>query len=110
MWNIVSEPFWNAMFIFPTQQKDVYKLVEQCRADSNVQKCIIFGSSVTEECHSWSDIDVYFEIKEDIGRLPSVKDAEAPFDKWTNFTVSPELMEEIDCNGVPVFQRGPYKL
>ena len=28
MWNIVSEPFWNAMFIFPTQQKDVYKLVE----------------------------------------------------------------------------------
>ena len=80
MWNIVSEPFWNAMFIFPTQQKDVYKL------------------------------DVYFEIKEDIGRLPSVKDAEAPFDKWTNFTVSPELMEEIDCKGVPVFQRGPYKL
>ena len=28
MWNIVSEPFWNAMFIFPTQQKDVYKLVK----------------------------------------------------------------------------------
>ena len=51
-----------------------------------------------------------FEIKEDIGRLPSVKAAEAPFDKWTNFTVSPELMEEIDCKGVPVFQRGPYKL
>lgn len=108
MWNVVTDYFWNAPAIFPTQQKDVAAMVDLCKKDSNIQRVIIFGSSVTPHCHPWSDIDIYFELLEDTYLLPVVKDSDAIFDKWTNFNVSPELLDEINRTGVPVFQRGPY--
>lgn len=108
MWNVVSEYFWNAPAIHPMRQGDVAKMVNLCKYNNNIQKVIIFGSTVTAHCHSWSDIDIYFELSDNIGYLPVVKDSDVTFDKWTNFNVSPELYEEIIKTGVPVFQRGPY--
>lgn len=57
--------------IFPTKRKDVCEMVEVCAKDENIQKVIVFGSSVTPRCKPWSDIDIYFEMKEPRSNFPS---------------------------------------
>lgn len=54
----------NANKIFPTQQRDVKKIIDACSQDSNITKIIIFVSSITSARNPWSDIDVYVEMKE----------------------------------------------
>ncbi len=105
MWKIVSEPFKNAQYIFPTKQRDVFHMIGQCKKDPNVKKAVIFGSSVTASCNPWSDVDVYFELNEDTGKLPVCAPAKSAFDKWSNFSVSKELLEEINEKGVTVYER-----
>lgn len=104
MWKIVSDEFLNADRIFPTQQKDVKKLIDVCSRDSNIRKIIIFGSSVTSACNPWSDIDVYFELRHD-KKLPVIHNQEAVYDKWSNFTVDSVLLQEILKTGVVVYER-----
>ena len=103
MWRVCSEPFMNDKYIFPTQQRDVYKIIEECKKDENITKVIIFGSSVTSLCNPWSDIDVYMEMKEE--KLMPVFRLEVPVDKWNNFMVDEDLMEEINEKGVIVYER-----
>ena len=103
MWKVFSEPFKNAEKIFPTQQRDVYKIVKACKKDTNIQRVIIFGSSITPLCNPWSDIDVYADMLED-KNFPSLGVYEVPVDKWTNFTVDDELYKEIK-QGVVVYER-----
>ncbi len=106
MWNtVIKNPFLNCNLIFPTQQKDVATIVSSYSKDDNIQKIIIFGSSVTCLCNPWSDIDLYVEMKEKrrLGAFGS--EVEAPLDKWTNFTVDEDLLEKILNTGVVVFDR-----
>lgn len=58
MWNVVCDNYMSANKIFPTQQRDVYHIIKICRRDLNINKVIIFGSSVTALCNPWSDIDI----------------------------------------------------
>lgn len=103
MWKVcIDKPFKNASKIFPTQQRDVARIVESVKLDSNVKSVTIFGSSVTWGCNPWSDIDVYYELKEE-KKLPKVK-LENPRDAWTNFTVDETLLEEIQTKGVVVYE------
>lgn len=103
MWKVCSEPFMNANKIFPTQQRDVKKIIDACSQDSNITKIIIFGSSITSACNPWSDIDVYVEMKED-KQWPRIDVHEVPLDKWTNFMVDDNLYKEIKM-GVTVYIR-----
>lgn len=104
MWLLCTDkPFKNAQLIYPTQQKDVSKIVESAKADKNVRKVIIFGSSVSNRCNPWSDIDVYYDIEEK-KRLPFC-DSRNPLDRWTNYSVDDELLEEILSTGVTVYER-----
>ena len=48
----------------------------------------------------WSDIDIYFEMKEPPQRYPSIGSHTAVFDKWDNFSVDENLKREIDEKGV----------
>lgn len=105
MWKLVSKNFLNARHIFPTKQKHVADMVEVCRHDPNVKKAIVFGSSVTSACNPWSDIDIYFELDEQKPKLPTYPSQTVVWDKWTNFSVSPELLSEILEKGVTVYER-----
>ena len=80
-------------------------MINACRDDGNIKKIVIFGSSVTSACNPWSDIDVYFEMEHDVNKFPVAKNAENAFDKWSNFTVSEELLNEINEKGVVVYER-----
>ena len=79
-------------------------MVEVCRKDPNVRKLVVFGSSVTAACNPWSDIDIYFDLERETGIFPSSGDR-AVFDKWDNYSVSEELLEEIKKTGVVVYEK-----
>lgn len=102
-WNIFVEPFQNVDKIFPTQQADVRLIIDKISGDTNIRKVIIFGSSVTSACNPWSDIDVYFDLIEDMP-LPFFG-ITTGLDAWTNFTVDADLLHEILEKGVVVFER-----
>ena len=104
-WRAFAKPYQNITRIFPTQQADVGRMIDVCKDDANIQKIIIFGSSVTPLCNPWSDIDIYFEMKEPRSNFPSTGSRTAIFDKWDNFSVDDDLMHEIATKGVVVYER-----
>ena len=104
MWPMIDNSYDNSNLIFPSKQKAVGKLVAECRLDPNVLKLIVFGSCVTGNCNQWSDIDVYFELENDTSIFPSTQD-NTVFDKWTNYSVSKDLLDEIKSKGVLVYDR-----
>lgn len=95
--------FDNVERIFPTQQRDVARIVDALRLNDNVKSITIFGSSVTSACNPWSDIDTYLElVRDERVQLPKL---ENPIDLWTNFEVDDRLRREIEETGVVVFER-----
>lgn len=71
--------------------------------NNNVKSIKIFGSSVTDNCHVGSDVDIYVELERDekvIKRYFAFV-----FDLWTNFTVDERLKNEIDKKGVIVYEQ-----
>lgn len=104
-WDVFVDPFKNVEHIFPTQQRDVSTIVAKATLDSNIKEVIIFGSSVTDACNPWSDIDVYFNLEED--KLLPYFGISTGLDAWTNFLVDDYLMKEIKEKGVVVFERDP---
>ena len=105
LWNAVAKPFKNIHRIFPTQQVEIAKMIDVCKNIDNVKRIIIFGSSVTAQCNPWSDIDIYFELNEEMNKLPVVKDTQAVWDKWDTFSVDKNLLSEILDKGVIVYER-----
>jgi len=105
LWNAVAKPFKNIHRIFPTQQVEIAKMIDVCKNIPNVKRIIIFGSSVTAQCNPWSDIDIYFDIKQEMNKLPVVKDTQAIWDKWDTFSVDNNLLNEILGKGVVVYER-----
>jgi len=71
IWKAFAKPYKNINHIFPTKQKDVGEMVDVCKKDKNIQRIIVFGSSVTPLCNPWSDIDIYFEMKKPSPNFPS---------------------------------------
>ena len=105
LWNAVTKPFKNIHRIFPTQQNEIVKMIDVCKNIPNIKRIIIFGSSITAQCNPWSDIDIYFDIDEDMTKLPVVKDTEVVWDKWDTFSVDKNLLNEILNTGVIVYER-----
>lgn len=104
-WGVFSPKYFkNCEFIFPTQQKDVYNLLQLWKNDKNIKKVVIFGSSVTSACNPWSDIDIYAELVEEVDRLKK-PECVVPFDIWTNYDVDDRLLEEIERTGVVVYEQ-----
>lgn len=100
--HMVYKPFLNANYIFPTQQKDVYYLLQHL--NPAVTKMVIFGSSVLPSCNIWSDIDVYVEVPEGINPFTE-RLTENPIDLWTSADVDTDLLNEIKTKGVIVYER-----
>lgn len=95
--------FKNIEYIHPIQQKNIEDILEALKQHDSVKKVVVFGSSVTYKCNYDSDIDIYVELSKD----ENVKsyNIETPVDFWTNFNVSPAMLEEIKNKGVVVYDR-----
>lgn len=103
-WKIcVDHPFKNCDKVYPFQQKKVAKLIDAMKSDANIKRIIIFGSSVTDRCHAGSDVDVFVELSEN--KKLAFPAFDFVYDLWTNFTVSDEMMDEINDKGVTVYER-----
>ena len=105
LWNAVAKPFKNIHRIFPTQQAEIAKMIDVCKAIPNIKRIIIFGSSITPQCNPWSDIDIFFDLSQEMTKLPVVKDTETVWDKWDTFSVDKNLLDEILRTGVVVYER-----
>ena len=56
---LVSHPAAvNLEYIHPLNQELVNKIAERASEDSNVKRIIIFGSSITNRCNPFSDLDL----------------------------------------------------
>lgn len=97
----IQKPFKNCQKIYPIQQKKVRALLDELEQNKNVNKVIIFGSSVTNRCHIGSDIDIYVDLNKNSNPLTRQYDFE--YDLWNNFTVDERLKNEINKKGVVVY-------
>lgn len=95
--------FLNNEKIHPIQQYSIEEILNVIKEYEEARKVIIFGSSTEERCNYDSDIDIYVELTKDI----NVKkfNVDKPVDFWTNFTVSDEMLREIESKGVVVYAR-----
>ena len=98
----ICEPFRNIEHIHPLMQKSVLSILKHLK--SCVKRVIIFGSSTSNRCQVWSDLDVYVECTEDVRPFENVE-LEAPLDLWTNYSVDDSLRNEIENTGVIVYER-----
>lgn len=103
-WKIcIDRPFMNTNKVYPIQQKKVRELIDDITNNSKVNRIIIFGSSVNDNCHIGSDVDIYVETNEEKKLINKQFDFE--YDLWTNNTVDIRLKNEIDRKGVIVYER-----
>lgn len=100
---VIKEDFKNADRIYPIQQHKVYEFIQMVKNNPNVIRLTVFGSSVTDRCHTGSDVDFYADLKKD----DRIETQYMPFlyDIWTNFTVSDNMKREIDRKGVVVYEK-----
>ena len=91
------------MFYF-FQQKKVKQMINNIKEDSNVEKIVVFGSSVQDTCHMGSDVDFYIVLKQD-QKITFKETLSFMYDIWTNYTVDSRMYEEITKKGVTVYER-----
>lgn len=61
---IYSDEYVDMSRIYPTKQGIVKNVINQIRLDENISSLLLFGSSITMECHKGSDVDFAVRIKE----------------------------------------------
>lgn len=99
----MAEPFLNCERVHPLQQKKVQIIISNLRQQKEVEKIIVFGSSVRRDCHVGSDVDIYVILRENV--KPAIGTLYFPYDLWTNYNVEPAMLEEINQKGVVVYVR-----
>ena len=105
IWKVcISDPFDNCEKIYPIQQKKVQQMISNLKDDTNVEKIIVFGSSVQDTCHTGSDVDFYIVLKQD-RKIIFKETLSFIYDIWTNYTVDSRMYEEIKKKGVTVYER-----
>ena len=100
----IQDPFENCEKIYPIQHKKVKQMINNIKEDSNVEKIVVFGSSVQDTCHMGSDVDFYIVLKQD-QKITFKETLSFMYDIWTNYTVDSRMYEEITKKGVTVYER-----
>ena len=104
-WRVcIQDPFEKSEKIYPIQQKKVKQMINNIKEDSNVEKIVVFGSSVQDTCHMGSDVDFYIVLKQD-QKITFKETLSFMYDIWTNYTVDSRMYEEITKKGVTVYER-----
>lgn len=99
----IELPFQNCDKIVPFQQRKVADFVKDVSRDANVDRVIVFGSSVTGQCHADSDVDFYVQMDEE--KKLNLSAYDFIYDLWTNFNVDQRMLNEINQHGVIVYER-----
>ncbi len=96
--------------VHPLMQTRVQNLLKELKQDKNINKIVLFGSSLEFRCSSYSDIDLYIE-KEDPG-LPLKKEPilDCELDIVMNLDHKNRLYQEIDRTGLLLFERGKNRV
>lgn len=55
---VVAQGSETLKYVFPSKQRDVQKAIEIASADERIDRLILFGSAVTRNCGTTSDIDL----------------------------------------------------
>ena len=104
-WRVcIQDPCENCEKIYTIQQKKVKQMINNIKEDSNVEKIVVFGSSVQDTCHMGSDVDFYIVLKQD-QKITFKETLSFMYDIWTNYTVDSRMYEEITKKGVTVYER-----
>lgn len=99
-------------YVFPMKQRDAQKAIALARADSRIERLIIFGSAVTMSCGAGSDMDIAIDAP-DIDEDEFLKiargfylgiDSEIDLIHYNNIHSS-LLKDEIDRKGVCVYAK-----
>ena len=85
-------------------KKKLKQMINNIKEDSNVEKIVVFGSSVQDTCHMGSDVDFYIVLKQD-QKITFKETLSFMYDIWTNYTVDSRMYEEITKKGVTVYER-----
>lgn len=93
---------------FPTQQKDVSRIIANLSSNDNIEYISIFGSSTSNRCRRDSDTDVYVKctVKEPV-EYYSGERVETPVDIFTNFDIPKDepVYKSIMEGGILVYEK-----
>ena len=62
---VIKAPAYDASRVYPLKQKTVQALTRSLKKEKCVNRCILFGSSVSMRCHKDSDTDVAVELQKE---------------------------------------------
>lgn len=94
--------------VHPLMQKRVETLLQELKKDPNIQKIVLFGSSLDFRCNSQSDIDLYIQKKNSDEKLTTLPDLDCEIDIITNLPSDSKLFQEIDRTGLLLFERSSH--
>lgn len=101
--------FKNATLVHPLMQIEVQSLIDQLSEDLTVNKVIVFGSSVTLHCNSFSDLDVLVQRTDYNVKLNPYPICDVALDLLFQNDLGESILKEIQETGVLVFDREEYK-
>lgn len=97
-------------YVFPTKQKAAQIAINLAKADDRIERLILFGSAVTMNCGTSSDIDVAIDApsisKEEFLKIARTFYHEVPSELdmvHYNRITSSLLKDEIDKKGVNMY-------
>lgn len=97
--------FKNANRVHPLMQRRVEKLIHEFSKDRNIQRLILFGSSLEFRCSSDSDIDLYVEKLDSEKKLEYIPELDCETDIITNLSPDSKLYQQITQTGLVLFER-----
>lgn len=98
--------YTNVDRIHPLKQKEVGEIISCLSKDDNVLYIVIFGSSADFSCNSYSDIDVYVQLRDKDKVLKMKPNVKSEVDYIYNLDENNRLFIEIERTGVLVYKRG----
>lgn len=84
--------------VYPTKQALIYKLHEELYPDSRITAIMLFGSSVTMQCHSDSDIDLAIRLHTDYVNNDVKNDVSEKVQEICNWNADIIWYDRIDAN------------
>lgn len=91
--------------VHPLMQERVQQVLEQLKKDENIQKIVLFGSSLEFRCSSYSDLDLYIEKKNPGIPLKQEPVLDCELDLIMDLGHENRLYSEIDRTGLLLFER-----
>lgn len=102
-----DKKFHNMEYIHPLKQLDIYYILEAWKKDDNIRRVVVFGSTVSDRCHSGSDIDLYVQLDDNthVPRLP-YEQIISEVDLLVQVKETDAIWNAIMRDGIVVYERG----